>query len=352
MSHKKRTLYLHIGLHKTGTSAFQHTATQTAKTTSISYPHIEERIVGDYSHNILIGYMQSHRIAIGKNYTVDDLSEPITHEMRILTGLFRDKWCSKSVLLSAEEFCNELLDENNARKWQKIFSNFDAVRIAIVLRRYDYLFNSVASEIVKTSFHGNMLVDKSSAGYSCYDISPLLRTIRSLGWQVDIFSYDRLAEQQALIPQLFSWCGMAPNDMLGELLTSRVNRKFHRRKVLFCSLLDKTSLSELEKIALIKSISSCTAIVDDGEEFLYSPQELDAFYAYNKELNTAALASEGISDIDDFFNYEPLAPNINWTPPCAPTVAEITAAREEIFEDTGIDIIDICLDPLKIYSVH
>jgi hypothetical protein len=229
MSHSTHTLYLHIGLHKTGTSSFQNTASKTANKTALIYPSIDDRNVGDYSHNILIGYMQSHRIAIGQNCTVDDLSEPFTHEMRILTGLFRDKWCSKSVLLSAEEFCNELLDENNARKWQKIFSNFDTVRIALVLRRYDHLFNSVTSEIVKTSYHGNMLVDRSCGGYLCYDISPLLRTIRSLGWQVDIFSYDRLAGQQALIPQLLTWCGMARNDMPGELLTTCINRKFHRR---------------------------------------------------------------------------------------------------------------------------
>ena len=351
-SHGSHTLYLHIGLHKTGTSAFQRIAALVGDTQSIVYPDLDERVEGDYSHNVLIGYMQSHRIAMGQTFSAEDFDEPLTHDMRILIGLFRDKWRSKSVILSAEEFSNEWHEEKHALKWHKLFSTFDAVRIAIVLRRYDHLFNSVASEIVKTSFHGNMLVDKSSAGYASYDISALLRTIRSFGWQVDIFSYDRLAGQQALIPQLLTWCGMARSDMPGELLTTRINRKFHRRKALFCSLLDKSSLPELKKIALVNSICSCTAIADDGEEYLYSPQELDDFYAYSKQLNARSLASEGILDIDDFFNYQPLTPNIKWTPPSAPTVAEINAARDEIMADTGIDIRDICLDPASVYPLH
>lgn len=75
---------------------------------------------------------------------------------------------------------------------------------------------------------------------------------------------------------------------------------------MFCSLLNKKSLTELEKIALVKSISSCTAIVDDGEEFLYPPEELDDFYIHVKKLNTVALLNEGILDMDEFFKYEPL----------------------------------------------
>jgi len=62
--------------------------------------------------------------------------------------------------------------------------------------------------------------------------------------------------------------------------------------------------------------------------------------------------TEGILDIDDFFNYQALTPNIKWTPPRAPTVPEINAARDEIMADTGIDIRDICLDPARVYPLH
>jgi hypothetical protein len=350
MPYKKKILYLHIGLHKTGTSAFQKTATLIANTPSLIYPNIEERVVGDYSHNILIGYMQSHRSASVKDCLIDDISDPLTDEMRLLDSMFHDKLGSISILLSAEEFASEFQDETKARQWQEIFSSFDTIRVAIVLRRYDHLLNSVASEIVKTSFHGNMFIDKSCTAYSCYDISPLLRIIRSFEWEVEIFSYDGLVGQQALIPQLLTWCGIAPSEIPKELPNSYVNRKFHRRKAMFCSLLNKKSLTELEKIALVKSISSCTAIVDDGEEFLYPPEELDDFYIHVKKLNTVALLNEGILDMDEFFKYEPLTPNIKWTSPRAPTIAEISASREKIMDEIGIDIFHICLDPLDVYK--
>jgi hypothetical protein len=349
MSHRPHTLYLHIGLHKTGTSAFQRTVAQVADKQSFVYPDFNERVEGDFSHNIVVGYMHTHRKICSEIPATNIQTEPITHEMLKLRELFFDQLRTTSVLLSAEEFSKELLDEDHSRRWQELFSYFQTVRVALVLRRYDHLWNSVASEIVKTSFHGNMLIDRSSGEYPVYDVSSLLKIIRSFGWQIDIFSYDRLTKQQALIPRLLTWCGLEPSDMPSDLLTTRVNRKFHRRKSLFCSMLDKTSMSELDKVALVKSISACTAIVDDGEDFLYSPQELDAFYTSTKQLNAAALATAGIFDIDDFFNYEALTPNLNWTPPRAPTAAEITAAREEIMEDTGIDIRDICLDHHTIY---
>jgi hypothetical protein len=350
MPHRKHTLYLHIGLHKTGTSAFQRTAAQVADKQTFVYPDFNERAEGDFSHNIVVGYMHTHRKICSEILGTNIQTEPITHEMRKLRELFFDRWRTTSVLLSAEEFSKELLDEDYARSWYELFSCFQTVRVALVLRRYDHLWNSVASEIVKTSFHGNMLIDRSSGEYPVYDVSSLLKIIRTLGWQIDIFSYDRLTKQHALIPRLLTWCGLEPSDMPSDLLTTQINRKFHRRKTLFCSMLDKTSMSELDKVALVKSISACSAIVDDGEEFLYSPQELDAFYTSTKQLNASALASAGILDIDDFFNYEPLTKNLSWTPPRAPTVAEITVAREEIMEDTGIDIHDICLDPHAIYS--
>jgi hypothetical protein len=54
--------------------------------------------------------------------------------------------------------------------------------------------------------------------------------------------------------------------------------------------------------------------------------------------------------MDEFFKYEPLTPNIKWTSPRAPTIAEISASREKIMDEIGIDIFHICLDPLDVYK--
>ena len=344
------TLYLHVGLHKTGTTAFQRAAACAADSQPLLYPHFDKRTEGDFSHNILVGYMQTHRATCRKNPAACDPGVPATHEMRMLRELFQERWRTATVLLSAEEFARELVHDDRARQWQDLCSGFPTVRVALVLRRFDHLRNSVASEKSTTSFHGNLLSGPRGWGYVCYDVSALLRLASSFGWRVDIFSYDRLTAEGTLVQELGNWCGLVTDGLPSASIKTRANAKFHRRKTLFCSLLDKTQLSVGQREGLVRSLDRSSAIADDGVEFLYSPQELDAFYASTKRLNAAALMAAGIHDIDEFFNYRPLEPDTRWIPPRLPTAAEIATARADILVDTGIDIAALCLDPAQTYA--
>jgi hypothetical protein len=260
-----------VGLHKTGTTAFQRAAACGADSQPLLYPHLENRNEGDFSHNILVGYMHTHRATYRKNPVPGDPGVSATHEMRMLRELFQERWRTATVLLSAEEFARELVHDDRARQWQDLCSGFPTVRVALVLRRFDHLRNSVASEKSKTSFHGNLLSGPRGWGYVCYDVSALLRLASSFGWRVDIFSYDRLTAEGTLVQELGNWCGLVTDGLPSASIKTRANAKFHRRKTLFCSLLDKTQLSVGQREGLVRSIGRSSAIADDGVEFLYSP---------------------------------------------------------------------------------
>lgn len=122
-----KTLYLHVGMDKTGTSAIQnfiyHNKDRIRKDIDLCYP--STGIWSDFSHHFFaFSALEQHGHSIG------DLSE-------LFLTLIRESGESKNVLLSSECFFKIPIKEGFDALRKQIANHFNAVKVIIYVRRQD-----------------------------------------------------------------------------------------------------------------------------------------------------------------------------------------------------------------------
>lgn len=302
-----RELYLHIGLHKTGTSYLQKL------------------------------FLENRALLLEAGLGLGPYQNPKTGSHHPILEAFRSEGPARvfarvaecpgaRLLISAEQLSAEMLDRATAEAWRDAARAHFEVKVVIFLRRQDYLKESVYAQIVKDWYTGGILQD-------------------------DHYDYDhdrRLALLEAVFgagnvtPLLYRDPG--PNDLVGDLLGAMgialdrdrlapvpaQNVSMGRRKVLFLSQLPKPRRAESSARAralplfVAGVVARSPAIADDGERFLMPPRARHDLMAAHLAGNRALIARRGLAGqgpgADAFVN--PPDPDAPWTPPAPITRAE------------------------------
>lgn len=313
-----RDLYLHIGLHKTGTTYLQHVV-------------LENRDLFLQAGLGLAPYL--HPIE-GNHY-------PLLQEVkagRSLNAIFDEvaQARGETVLISAEELCNHVMEHRDrAVAFRNAAARHFRVRIVVCLRRQDYLKESTFAQAVKTWYTGDITRDT----HYLMDHDARLRLIE------EVFGLENV---KVMLYRDERTPATGPQDLLGDFLRAveididrtRIkpmtprNVTMHRRKILFLSKLPKPrrARSDRKHMAMARFVArvldASTAVADDhGGRFMMSPQERHALVAAYQDSNRALVARYGLEDADHFTALpDPEAP---WTPPVPISAQE----RRQVFRE-------------------
>jgi hypothetical protein len=301
-----RDLYLHIGLHKTGTSYLQKLFLEN-RTALIEAgiglgPH-QDPLTGNH-HPIIA--------AIAR-----DGADAVFDEAASCPG--------ERLLISAEELCIELQDPQKSRALLAAAARHFNLRLVIFLRRQDYLKESVYAQIVKHWYAGGILGDD----HYDYDHDARLRALEA------VFG------QENIVVRLYPDAG--PRDIVGSFLEAigggvdparlrpvdPQNVSMHRRKLLFMAGVPKNPRAEegpqhmfLARF-MTRVVDRSGAIADDGGRHMMSPAERHALVARHQEGNRAIVARYRLAEPGSFVELpDPAAP---WSPPAPISAAEARA---------------------------
>lgn len=308
-----RPLYLHIGLHKTGTSYLQRLLYRNRDRLAAAglglAPFLDPL---DGSHHPVIAALDAE----GPGPVFDRVAEAP----------------GARVLLSSEELSSRLLDQDFARALQAAAARHFEPHVVLFLRRQDFLKESAFAEIVKDWYAGDIRDDH----HYVLDHAARVADLEA------VFGPGRVHVALYRDP--------GPNDIVGDLLAMTgtdldpkalkgvppQNVSMHRRKTLFLAGLPKfaeaTTRAE-DRVAprfVARVVSRSDAIADDGVRFLLSPAERHALVASHAAANRAlverlAPTNPGLRNPGSFLDLpDPDAP---WNPPAPVTPAEIAAAR-------------------------
>lgn len=302
-----RDLYLHIGLHKTGTSYLQKL------------------------------FLENRGLLLEAGLGLGPYQDPLTGSHHPILEAFRTEGPARvfdrvaetpgeRVLLSVEELSADMLDRAQAEAWRDAARAHFDVKIVLFLRRQDYLKESVFSQIVKNWYTGSILDDHHYE----YDHD------RRVALLEDVFGAGNVT--------VLIYRDPGPNDIVGDLLgalgvavdrdrmtpVAAQNVSTSRRKVLFQSQVPKSRRTEVDARAralpsfVAAAVAETPAIADDGERFLMSPRQRHDLVARYLAGNRAVLARHGIDQAEAFLTApDPDAP---WSPPAPITRAEVLGA--------------------------
>jgi hypothetical protein len=207
------TLVVHIGTHKTGTTAIQRFAAEHRKTLArrgLWYPsYAEIGLRGHYRGH----HDFAHAIAgIGKRMSLDDakrFAELIRNRLRP----------DETVLISAEPIYRHVLPEDNdywarreayVRRLKDIIG-LDDVTILVVLRRQDSFARSLYQQKVKSGKYSlsfrQFLVDERYE----FEYHRQLSIFKNVFGKVDVLIYEDI-QQHGLIDAFFGHLGVAVSD--------------------------------------------------------------------------------------------------------------------------------------------
>lgn len=308
-----RPLYLHVGLHKTGTSYLQRLLYRNRERLAAAglglAPFLDPL---DGSHHPVIAAL--------------DAEGPVPVFDRVAEAP------GERVLLSSEELSSRLLDPDFAGALQAAAARHFEPHVLLFLRRQDHLKESAFAEIVKDWYAGDIRDDH----HYMLDHGTRVAALEAA------FGPGRVHVALYRDP--------GPNDIVGDLLAMTgtpieaktldpvppQNVSMHRRKTLFLSGLPKfagaTTRAE-DRVAprfVARVVSRSDAIADDGVRFLLSPAERHALVAAHAAANRALLerlapTNPGLANPGPFLDLP--APDAPWSPPAPVTPAEIAAAR-------------------------
>lgn len=307
-----RTLYLHIGRPKTGTTYIQkvlHENRALIEAAGIGFGPYQDPQTG--SHHP--GFVQA-LLAKG--------APAVLNETAACPG--------RNILVSAEDLLHLVgypLEDGSDRVWGQAIRDaalrhFD-LRILVFLRRQDYLMESSFFQAVRSHYAGAIA-----------DFAP---PYLGLDHDVRLMQIEAIFGRGTLRVALYRDQG--PNDVLGALMemldldvaprlkrdVGRQNPSMHRRKVLFLARVPKTRWSAPGFISRV--VETSPAIADDGGRFVMSPRQRHALVAAYQPGNRALVARHRIADPGMFTDLpDPEAP---WTPPAPATRAEIAAVFRE-----------------------
>lgn len=299
-----RELYLHIGLHKTGTTYLQ-------KLMLENRDLLLEAGLGLGPHmDPLLGTHHPIIAAIERDGPV-----------RVMAAAAACP--GAKLLISAEELSRTLEDRARAIALRDAARAHFVPKIVVFLRRQDFFRESYYAETVKTWFSGPIQKENH------FDLDHDARLV----------ALEALFGAENVSVRLYHDPG--PNDVFGSLMDclgvavdrSRLreirplNVTPHRRKVLFLSHVPKRHLPPDSRRArflvqfMRRVITESAAVADDGERFMLSSRERHALVARYLEGNRAVLVRHGITETRSFLTSPD--PAASWSPPAPITPAEV-----------------------------
>jgi hypothetical protein len=302
-----RRLYLHVGLHKTGTSFLQRLLLENRATLAAAGLGLGPFQEPSGSHHPIVA-------AIDR-----DGPEAVLARVAEAPGA--------RLLISAEELSSQLLEPAYATALAAAAARRFEPHLIVFLRRQDHLKESAFAEIVKDWYSGDIRDDDH------YELDHA-RRVSALE-----AAFGRGRVHVAL------YRDPGPNDIVGDLLAltgTRVDRaclrpvapqnvSMHRRKTLFLAGMPKpagATVDPRDRVAprfVARVVAASDAIADDGMRFLMSPAERHALVAAHLDGNRGLVARLGLADPGPFLELpDPEAP---WSPPAPITPRELTAVR-------------------------
>ena len=302
-----RRLYLHIGLHKTGTSYLQRLLLENRAliaAAGLGLGPYQDPASG--SHHPILAAIER------------DGPEAVFARVAETPG--------ERLLISAEELSQEM----HGRPGYLAALHAAAARhfephLVIFLRRQDFLKESVYAEAVKGWFAGSIHEDTH------YDYDHAARIARLEA----AFGPTRVHVALYRDP--------GPNDLVGDLLGAtgtavdrdrlaplpRRNVSMPRRRTLFLGQMPKPAEAPDDAAARVaphfvaRVLAGSAAVADDGGRFLMSPREHHDLVAAHRAGNRALVEGRGLADPGSFLALpDPDAP---WAPPAPVTAAEVAA---------------------------
>ena len=282
-----RQLYLHIGLHKTGTSYLQEFLLANSKLLSKAG----------------LGLVP---VRSAPN-SVHHYAETLTREgpRAFLGGLDWTK--AGNVLASSETLAHAFRDPSLALDLRREATKQD-IRVIIILflRRQDFLKESVFSEVVKTWYCGSI----RDENHYDYDFNRRLTNLEgAFGLEnIKLCLYRdnaRTPLRGLLLEQLD--LGLNPEKLTD---VAHQNIRMHRRKTLFMSQVPKQD----KKLSwhVLKTVRETKLIKDDGYKYLLSPQQRSDFLTQYVEGNVALTERYALPEARWFTDTRPL--DAEWEP--------------------------------------
>jgi hypothetical protein len=298
-----RDLYLHIGLHKTGTSYLQKL-------------FLENRDLLLEAGLGLAPYQDPHT---GTHHPIAaaiarDGAERVFAEVARSPG--------DRVLVSAEELCIQFEDPARAEAIRAAAARHFTPKIVIFLRRQDFLKESVYAQIVRYQYTGDIRGDD----HYNYDHDARLRALEAVfGRGNVIVRLYRDGGGNDIVGSFFQAIGVpVARERLRDVAPQNVS--MHRRKLLFMAGVPKHPLAEEDHRHMFlarfmaRVVERSDAIADDRGRNMMSPAERHALVARHQEGNLAVVARHGIADPGGFVELP--YPGEPWSPPAPITPAE------------------------------
>ena len=312
-----RSLYIHVGLPKTGSSAIQR--------------FLVDNRAGLAAAGVGLGpYLTATGKSAALRRAIADDGLPA-----VMAGLAASP--EPAVAISSEQLSSMLFE---APAEAEAFR--DAARphfrpvVVVFLRRQDFWHESLYAQQVKTSYADTI---------EAY-------TAMMLGTYPGDFDYDACLGR---IERVFGADNVRvrlyrdetpagdPNDVIADYLSAidvrldraqgvgRQNESPHRRKILFLGQVPKPDPA-IQDLAqhMTRVVEKSRAIADDGERFLLPPALRHRLVAPNAPGNRAIVARYGLAD-DGHFTAVPAADDPDWRPPAPITPAERRAVLGEAF---------------------
>jgi hypothetical protein len=138
----KKNIYLHIGLHKTGTSMLQKYMFQNAdllKENGYLYPYVG--IVNNAHHLLAWPLNETHPRYKSLQEVYDETLTTLKHEI--------SKSDCENIILSSEDF-SKIYSPENLKRLSKSLQEFN-VKVIVYVRRQDHFLQSLYSQVVKQS---------------------------------------------------------------------------------------------------------------------------------------------------------------------------------------------------------
>lgn len=278
-----RTLYLHIGLHKTGTTFLQKLL-------------LENR---DRLLRAGLGLGPYQDPELGTHHPIIAAMRRLGAE-RVMAEAAR--CAGDALLVSAEDLCHLLDDPARARALRDAAARHFDVRIIIFLRRQDRLAESYYAESVKTWHTGPIGMAGLDGRPWIYDLDHEARLARL----ESVFGRDRItvrlysdAGRNDLAAALLSATGLDA-AALGLRTVRPLNVALHRRKVLFLSQVPKPDRDEECPRArfpirfLRRVVAESEAIADDGLRHMLPPELRRALVARHRDGNRRVAERYGL----------------------------------------------------------
>ena len=300
-----RPLYLHIGLHKTGTTTIQ----QLLQAGGEEFRRAGYGVVS-----------QLGRAAPGHHFQVAVLEtegpEAFAHSLGGTEG--------DAVLFSCERLCKLFRKPKLSRETLEALSRHFRVIVMLSLRRQDFLKESVYAEVVKKSYNPDI---RTGTVYK-YDIGPLMQNLEAAVGRENVALSLYRDDQRGggdiagSFLRAIGWEDGAP--LLPPL--PRLNTSLHRRARLFLGQVDKPNRRFAN--SLVDAVRASDVIVDDRQPELMSPADRAAFLLPFLPENRTYAEAYGF-DGAEFYSTLP-EDDGTWFPPAPITAAEFADVRERL----------------------